>query len=78
MLQGQSPSLREAAQKSLSKAGVSIRDAFVSKVAEGRTVKACADVGKKITLTMDGKSQTEESDLVLWTAGALLGLRNQS
>lgn len=69
-LQGQSPSLAESAQKSLTKVGVSVRGALVEKVAEGRSVAGSPDLGKKLTLNINGKKQTEESDLVLWTAGA--------
>lgn len=70
-MQGQSPSLVESAQKSLSKAGVSVRTALVEKVSAGRSVETCKDLGKKVNLKLNGKSVTEESDLVLWTAGVL-------
>lgn len=68
-VQGQSPALAESAQTSLNKAGVIVRNALVERVAEGRSVASNTDLGKKITMSIDGKKQVEESDLVLWTAG---------
>jgi hypothetical protein len=76
-VQGQPLALAESAQKSLSKAGVSVRDAIVEKVAAGRPVADNKDLGKKITFTVGDSKRVEESDLVLWTAGEFLQLPDQ-
>lgn len=61
--------MAESAQKSLNKVGVNVRNALVEKVAEGPGGGSKPDLGKKLTLNVNGKKQTEDSDLVLWTAG---------
>lgn len=50
---------------------MAVRSALVEKVAEGRSGSSKPDLGKKLTLNINGKTQTEDSDLVLWTAGVL-------
>eukprot|EP00892_Ulva_mutabilis_P011657 jgi/Ulvmu1/8864/UM049_0046.1 len=69
VMPGQAAPLVEAAEKSLLQAGVVTRPAKVTRVAKGAAVPACADLGKKLTLDVNGKRETELSDLVLWTAG---------
>lgn len=61
--------LAAAGRKVLERAGVQVRAARVTKVQEGRDT-ACPDVGKRLSLTQGETSSSEESDLVLWTAGA--------
>lgn len=70
-MQGMPAGLAAAGRTELQRAGVHVRAARVERVAEGRPA-ACRDVGKKLRLTSGTHTVSEESDLVLWTAGALV------